>query len=437
MKQGLLILISILSLTTVNAQQVIRFTNPDSLIAFAEKNSIAIKTGDAQALLAKYQTLYAKINKFNPRASVNYAATDNTQLPVNFFPAEVFGGTPGTFKEVQSGQQYVQSVYITPQIDVINLATWEKLKSARLNEQLASVNNKLTKKTLSESIAAAYFNIVSFQQQITITSKTLVHADSILQIFQNKFDQGIIRSQDVNNAKVNKLMIKDRLQQIQNAMEQQYNLLKLLCDADAATIIEIEHKDNTTTTLQQPVIVINTLAATQSQLQLQYAKSEYKANKAAYYPALSLIGNWAWQENSKLHFFDNSARWIPTNYIGLRLSYTFPDAGRLSQTATAKTNWQIAEMNVKHKTTQQETENVQLYLEFKKAKEIMMVAEDIKFLKEDTYRKNLNLFVQNIYPADNLFLAFNDALTATLNYQSAIINLHYQLSKININNSIR
>lgn len=437
MKQVLLILISILSLTTVNAQQVIRFTNPDSLIAFAEKNSIAIKTGDAQALLAKYQTLYAKINKFNPRASVNYAATDNTQLPVNFFPAEIFGGTPGTFKEVQSGQQYVQSVYITPQIDVINPATWEKLKSTRLNEQLTSLNNKLTKKTLSESIAAAYFNIVSFQQQISITSKTLVHADSILQIFQNKFNQGIIRSQDVNNAKVNKLMIKDRLQQIQNAMEQQYNLLKLLCDADAATIIEIEHKDNTTTTLQQPVIAINTLAATQSQLQLQYAKSEYKANKAAYYPALSLIGNWAWQENSKLHFFDNNARWIPTNYIGLRLSYTFPDAGRLSQTAAAKTNWQIAELNVKHKTTQQETENVQLYLEFKKAKEIMMVAEEIKFLKEDTYRKNLNLFVQNIYPADNLFLAFNDALTATLNYQSAVINLQYQLSKININNGIR
>lgn len=437
MKQILIIIISILSLTAVNAQLVIRFANPDSLIAFAEKNSIAIKTGDAQALLAKYQTLYAKINKFNPRASVNYAATDNTQLPVNFFPAEIFGGTPGTFKEVQSGQQYVQSVYITPQIDVINPATWEKLKSARLNEQLASVNNKLTKKTLSESIAAAYFNIVSFQQQISITSKTLVHADSILQIFQNKFDQGIIRSQDVNNAKVNKLMIKDRLQQIQNAMEQQYNLLKLLCDADAATVIEIEHKDNTTTTLQQPVIAINTLAATQSQLQLQYAKSEYKANKAAYYPTLSLIGNWAWQENSTRHFFDNNARWIPTNYIGLRLSYTFPDAGRLSQTAAVKTNWQIAEMNVKHKTTQQETENVQLYLEFKKAKEIMMVAEEIKFLKEDTYRKNLNLFVQNIYPADNLFLAFNDALTATLNYQSAVINLHYQLSKININNSIR
>lgn len=73
--------------------------------AFAAQNSIAIKTGDAQTLLAIYQTLYAKINRFAPRTSVNYAATDNTQLPVNFFPAEIFGGTTGTFKEVTSGRQ--------------------------------------------------------------------------------------------------------------------------------------------------------------------------------------------------------------------------------------------------------------------------------------------------------------------------------------------
>jgi OMF family outer membrane factor len=437
MKQVSIIIISILSLATVRAQQVFRFTNPDSLIAFAERNSIAMKTGDAQALLAKYQTLYAKINRFNPRANLNYTATDNTQLPVNFFPAEVFGGTPGTFKEVQSGKQYIQSVYITPQIDVINPATWEKVKSARLNEQLASVNNKSSKKSLSESIAAAYFNIVSFQQQTTITSKTLLHADSILQIFQNKYEQGILRSQDVNNAKVNKLVIKDRLQQIQNAMEQQYNLLTLLCDADAASVIEIEHDEDTNVTFQQPVIALNTLAVEQSQLQLQYARSEYKANKAGFYPTFSLIGNWAWQENSNQHFFDNTVRWLPTNYIGLWVRYTFPDAGRLSQTATAKTNWEIAEMNLKHTTKQKETENVQLNLDFKKAKEILMIAEEVKHLKEDTYRKNLNLFVQDIYPADNLFLSFNDALTAVLSYQSARINLLYQLSKININNNIR
>lgn len=437
MKQLLIIIISILDLAPANAQQIVRFTNPDSLLAFAAQNSTTIKTGDAQILLAKYQMLYAKINRFNPRASVNYAATDNIQLPVNFFPAEIFGGAPGTFKEVTSGQQYVQSAYITPQIDVINPATWAKLKSAKMNEQLTVVNNTLAKKTLSESIIAAYFNIVSFQQQVTITSQTLLNADSILQIFQNKYDQGIIRSQDVNNAKVNLLLIKDRQQLLQNSIEQQYNLLKLLCDADMTITFVIEHQESPVVFVPDPFMSVNPLYLNQAQIQLQYSISEYKASKAAYYPTLSLIGNWAWQENSTQYFFDNNARWIPTNYIGLRLSYTFPDAGRLSQTATAKTNWQIAEQNVKHRVIQQETENTQLQLDFKKMRETMMIAKEITQFKEDTYRKNLNLFLQDLYPADNLFLAFNDALTAMLNYQSAMINLQYQLSKININNTIQ
>ncbi|MEX1239927.1 MAG: TolC family protein [Cyclobacteriaceae bacterium] len=431
------VIISLFSVATANAQESIRFTNPDSLLAFAEQQSIALKTGDAQILLAKYQTLYAKINRFNPRASANYAATNNSQLPVNFFPAEIFNGKPGTFKEVYTGKQYVQSVYLTPQIDVINPVAWAELKSAKLGGQLTTINNTLTKKTLFESLAASYFNIVSFQQQITITSKTLLNADSILKIFTNKYEQGIIRSQDVSNAKVNHLLVKNRLQLLQTATEQQFNILKLLCDTDPTVTFIIEHQDNAAVLIQDAVVSENILYARQAQTQLQYSISEYKAGKAAHFPTLSFIGYWAKQQNSNLQFFDNTARWIPANYIGLRLSYTFPDAGRLYKTATAKANWKTAEMNLKHKEIQQKMEYLQLLIDYKKAKESMIITKEIRYLKEDIYRKNLNLFLQDIYPADNLLSSFTDALTASLDYQSALINLQYQQSKISINNSIQ
>jgi OMF family outer membrane factor len=430
-------IITILSLATANAQNEIQFTNLDSLLTFAEKNGTAIKTSDAQLMLAKYQTLFAKINLFNPRASVNYAATDNTQLPVNFFPAEIFNGQPGTFKEVHTGKQYVQSVYITPQIDIINPATWAELSSAKSGEQLTTINSTLTKKTLFESIAASYFNIISFQQQVNLTSRTLLNADSILKIFQGKYQQGIIRSQDVNNAKVNKLLIQDRLQLLQKAMEREYNLLKLLCDADMNVKFVIEPREPPEIPVQDPLVAENPLYVNQAQIQLQYSSSEYKARRAAYYPTLSFIGNWALQENSNLHFFDNTSRWIPTSYFGLRFSYTFPDAGRLSQTMSAKTSWKTAELNLEHKKRQQETDYLQLLLDYKKAKESATITKEIIDLKEDTYQKNLNLFLEDIYSADDLLISFNDALTASLNYQSAVINLQYQLSKISINNNVK
>jgi OMF family outer membrane factor len=194
--------------------------------------------------LAKYQTYYAKINRFSPRANIGYAMTDNLQLPVNFLPAEVFGGPAGTFKEAKFGQQYIQNLNITPQIDLINHAAWAKLESVKTSELLSDINNKLVRKTLSESVVAVYFNIVSFQEQIKILNKTLQNADSVTQIVQQKHNQGIIRSQDVNNARVNKLMIQDRIQQLQNGIEQQYNLLKSLCDVPVSTKILIENQNS-------------------------------------------------------------------------------------------------------------------------------------------------------------------------------------------------
>ena len=47
------------------AQQTIRFSNPNEVLNFATQHSIALKSGNAQMALAKYQTYYAKINRFN------------------------------------------------------------------------------------------------------------------------------------------------------------------------------------------------------------------------------------------------------------------------------------------------------------------------------------------------------------------------------------
>ena len=166
------------------AQQTIRFSNPNEVLAFATQHSIALKSGNVQMALAKHQTYYAKINRFNPRANVGYAMTDNLQLPVNFLPAEVFGGPAGTFREARFGQQYIQNLSITPQIDLINHAAWAKLASFKTSESLSEVNQKIIRKTLSESVVAVYFNIVSFQEQIKTLNQTLQNADSVTQIVQ-------------------------------------------------------------------------------------------------------------------------------------------------------------------------------------------------------------------------------------------------------------
>ena len=69
-----------------------------------------------------------------------------------------------------------------------------------------------------ESIAAAFYNIGSFQEQILITQKNVASADTLLQIVTNKLAQGLIKQQDVNDAIINKLTLEDKLKQITRSL---------------------------------------------------------------------------------------------------------------------------------------------------------------------------------------------------------------------------
>lgn len=434
MKQILvLILLSILS---ANAQETVNFSNTDEVLSYATQHSIALKSGNAQLALAKFQTYYAKINRFNPRANLGYAITDNFQLPVNFLPAEVFGGVAGTFKEAKLGQQYIQNLSVTPQIDLINHAAWAKLQSFQANEKLTEINYVFIRKTLSESVVGVYFSIVSNQRQLELLEKTGQNADSVLTIIENKFSQGIIRSQDVNNAQVNKLMIQDKIQQVQNTIEQQVNLLKSLCETPTETNFVITHKTDLTPQ-ENGLVSLNTLKTQQADFQIKYAQNELKVSQLSYYPTLSLTGGLAFQENSNNHFFDGNARWIPISYVGLRLNYAIPDANKNAQNKVVKTNLEIAQLNSQKQQIQQQFEQKQLTLEYSKAVDNEQFTQKILNLKRDTYQKNLNLFNQNIYPAENLLSSFTDELNATLSHAVAKINIEFQQAKININNTLK
>ena len=146
---------------SVKAQKNLQFSSVDSLFKYAESNSATIKTGDEQSLLAKWTKLAAIGNTINLRSPISASLTDNTVLPISYIPAEVFGGPPGTLKPVSFGQEFVTNYALTPQIDIINLSAWARIKSASINEKLTETTNLIAKKNVFESISAAYFDAKS------------------------------------------------------------------------------------------------------------------------------------------------------------------------------------------------------------------------------------------------------------------------------------
>lgn len=438
MKHLIIILLTwLLFFQTAGAQTELRFSSLDSLLNYAEQNSLTIKTTEQQALLAKWQKISAQAGLVNFRISTNFNLTNNIELPVSFLPGEAFGGAPGTFKEVTMGQQYIGNLNIAPQIDIINPASWAKLQSANKNSEMTTVNNLLAKKFLFESISATYHNNVSLQEQIELTEKSLLIADTLLINMENKYSEGIVRQQDLNDAKINKLSLADKLKQLEISLQQQYLSLKILCDIPESTTIIIDEQVDYNQNITIGLEVDNQLAYKSSQLKYDIAKADLKANHLMQLPTLSVVYYDAWQQNSNNMFFDQDAQWLNSQYIGLKLSLPFPDVNRFTQTKISKVNSTIALQNAEHTKLQNDNNNRQLVLDYEKAFSQFTTAKQIYELKKENYQLAKNQFNMDILPSDKLLIAFNDMIASRLNYSSALANLLYLESKIDINNTVK
>jgi outer membrane protein TolC len=436
MKSSIKIIFFLLLFSNVKAQDSLSLKSIDDVFAYAEKNATVLKVSNEQVALAKYQTLISKINIFNPKGNVTASATDFLEIPSNFLPAEIFGGVPGTFKEVKFGQQYISTIGITPQIDLINIQSWQKIKVSKINENLSNKTQLLIKKNLLENLAMTYYSIISIQKQIDILDVNYTNNIKIEEVVRNKNKEGLLRSQDVNQAAVNLLQIEDKKMQLETTLLQQINALKVLCDINFDIKLNLSNSETEINDFQK-IEVNSKLVSEQSILQKELNKQELKSYKSSFYPTLSAIGNWTYQENNTTGFFDTNGSSFQSSYIGLRLNYLLPESSKFQQKRTLKTNLTIASENAKHSELQEKNANEQLKLDFQKAMDSFKISKKIVALKTDTYKKNLEIFQQNLVSIDNLLISFNDKLNAELNDIVNEINTNYLKTKININNTIQ
>jgi outer membrane protein len=441
MKTIIIYLVCLLGfILSIQAQTEVKFTKLDSLYAYADKNSSVTKTNYQQTLLAKYQKIAALANVVNLRNPITFSLTDNTTLPVSFIPLSVLtNGRQSGFEKITLGQQYVSNFNITPQIDLINPGTWAQVKTANINEELTATNNLLNKKSLHESIAACYFNIISFKEQVDITKKNLLATDTLLLIVSNKFAQGLVRQQDVNDATVNKLVLQDKLNQLKISLEQQYNSLKILCEMPQNTKVTIEDELSYNQQFTPDMDASSQLQVRANILQMEYAKADLRTNRLSNLPVLSLLYSNSYYQNSVNQFFDGNPTnpWLNSAYFGAKVTFNLPDVNHILSSRNAKINYQTALINMNHSKLQNDISNNQLHLDYEKAYSQFITNQQIAKLKEDNYKMALNQYSQAILSFNSLLITFNDMLVSRFNYSSSLANLMYTKSKIDINNNIK
>lgn len=435
MKQLFLVILLIISqLKNIQAQQ--KFENLDELLAFANTKNISIQSNNIRLLQAKKTLLASKLAIADPISNINGSFTDNTRLPVNLFPAEIFGGQKGDFREIQTGVQYNTNSTQNLDIKLLNLEGWQNFKLSEINIRISENDIKLTQKNLHDNIASAYYNIVQLYAQMESTKQNLTVADSLLALAERKYKQGIVKQQDVNDTRVNELTIKESINQIEFLLKQNYLSLKILSDIPESENIEILERINISPTTSKPMVDSNNLLIESNRLKELSALTTIRKTKKAFAPTVSFVASNSFnQYNNDFTFF--GGKWITSNYVGLKINFALPNANTLTNRFKAQYDYQLAQKNTEQAQIKANLTISQLETDWEKALSQTKNYSEIIAIQQDTYNKNKNLYEEGLISIDRVLNSFNLLTNAIYSLNSSKVSISLAQAKIDINNKIK
>jgi len=415
-----------------SAQEIKSYNSLPALWEEVKQHNTSFKNASIQSELAALTHKTSIGNVLNPRMPLSFALIDNTRLQNNFIPAEIFGGQAGTFREVTFGQQYNTLLSFQPQFDIFNLSAISQIKSTKINQQLTESQHLLNELNLYESVNATYWNIVSLKNQKEILIKNITTATQIKAIVSDRYQEGIIRKQDVNEAEVNLIALRDKLQQLEYNISLQESILALFVENKWTP--EVSEDLNNYRLNDNPEVNSGNIQYTNVTLQSKMLRQDIKVLQHQYYPTLSFTSSFNWQNLSNDFFFANNSTGIHYNFIGLKVGWDLPTVQRLSSIKSKQYQLQTLANNELHIQKETETKNTQLGLEYAKAQKQWSNFKAISDLKEDTYQKNLNQYNENILSLDRLLISQNDMLNSQLNVVMALATVAFSKYKIIIHN---
>lgn len=414
------------------------FNDLKSLLQYASEQSTSIQSGQIELDQAKKAKLAAIAGIPDPTGDTDLSYTNNSRLPISLFPSEMLGGEKGTYTQVAMGVQYNTKFLQTLDVKLLNMPGWQNLKAAKINIAATDANNKVTRKSLYNDIASSYYNVVQLQEQLRSTEENLLANDTLLRIAENKFNEGQLKVQDVNDTRINYLNTKENINQIKYLIEQQYLSLKLLADIPDEDSIVIQHFVSTLPTEQTPVVDKNFVDVRYRVLEEKLAAATLRKNRYAKIPRLSFfMSDTRQQYNTQSQLFDNNVDWIRSTYIGFKLSLPLPTASTMSAVNESRYKQLLAKKNTEKAQIQSELQYRQLGVDYDKAWSKFVSGKEIFALKQDSYYKNQDLFKQGLIDTNQVLTSFNAMVDSHYDLITSTISVLLAIDKIEINNTIK
>ena len=362
-----------------------------------------------------------------PQISSSITGQINFDLPVTPFPEElgVLLGQPNESVNAQFGTRYNYNAGINISQTIIDWQSIQKIRLGKASVRTAQSQADAYNQNLIEQVSLSYFNTLISERALAITRTDLAIGDSILQISQTKFNQGIIDQFEFNQAKININNLKQSTSNTYMLWKQNQFQLKVLLGLSISDSIEMIGKIETID-IHDAIQLHADKELTTLQMQVYQNEITKKINTSSYLPKVSLysyLGKQQFNDSETLSFENGS--WFDYSYLGINLSIPiFSGFIRKNQVQTAKLGLEKAKQQLEIQSNISLSHDALLLQVFDESLKAMIAAKENYQLYDQNKDLALLKYEEGIISLENYFRVFDDYLNAENNYLNALSTLY-------------
>ena len=334
MKQVFLFIIGTMSIVQSMAQTEIPNIHQfklDDCVAYAQKNNVQVKNA-LLAIDAQVQTNREIGAAAYPTIMTSTSVMDYTKIPVSLLPAQIFGGTPGTFIPVQFGTKFNANYGANFSQLLFDGQVFIALQARSTSLEMQRKNAALTEENIKANIYKIYYQLSASKTQLNILDANIERLNKLAHDAEVMYKNGFAEKLDVDKVNVQLNNLQTEKLKANNAVAIGYMGLKMLMGMpvkDSLVLTEtINEKD-----LTGDVLVENefqyALRKDFQYLTTLKKLSEYnvKRYQLSNLPTISLSG--AYTKNAQRQKFDffEGGNWFTTSFFNLNVSLPIFNGG--------------------------------------------------------------------------------------------------------------
>ena len=402
----------------------IQVTNIESLWSMAIENNPTQKVYQLKKIQAGYDNTASDGFRY-PQAGFSYNGQDNLKLSTTPIPGALVG-QPGKTIFLQFGKQYTHNSGLTVSYNLFDWQLVLQSKIAKENISLIGLQQNAFIQTLKTQLGQSYFALLIADASLQISKKDLILADSVMQITNQRFQQGVTDASSVNQAAINYNNVKQNTFQSTELYKQALANIKILTGYPVETGFSFKESISLDSLTEMKYTQIgedkNLLVYPYN---IKLAGLQKDLQQAAYYPKVGLTGYLGYQQfrDDFGMSFGNGA-WKDYQYVGVNFSWNlFTGFTNNNKLKSVSVTGKIAQKQYESALTENKINDAALLDSYTDYWNITNTAKKTYFLYGRNAELSLQKYKEGLISMDAYLKTFEDYLHAENAYLNNLSTL--------------